>query len=513
MITLLAPFTVFDAHGETDDALAAPSVAAEKSAKQQLETEKFWIRQPRGLQAFAEIDVANPVGPVNKLIFGACSWWPPSETVDGKTLYYEFGPGAYDAVEPFLGPGSMRFWHHGGDGPKEWDDIYITFHGKVKPARVYAFNNKGHRNRGKDGEFELVRYGSETDNNLYPYQQPKAWADAILSYNNKPRREYPNGIQIKHWELWNEPTFPSNGKWDAEEHAQWCLDTARHLKNADPSLRIGPHMYSPAKWNRTLLEYLNKHDKDGLIDFIVTHYYDTKWFQQWETYGSYLGKVAYSTEMRKLIDRDVKMVRDIAGDKWPLVCTEWNNHPARYDWPGEPTRDLGVALFQASSLMAFTKGGFEAAQVFSMRSGQFGLFRDADAKIKWPTLYVFDLYGRYFNGQRLPSETVSPSFAWNWKTKTGSEGQPREVPYVETMASYDKGQVVIMAINKHPKEPVHLNIKLKGYDKPVTTAFLETLTAKHKDDTDAILNKERLEIKQPLVIKLPQHSFSAITLR
>ena len=48
-ITLFSLFTVFygiDAHGETDDALAAPSVAAEKSAKQQLETEKFWIRQP-----------------------------------------------------------------------------------------------------------------------------------------------------------------------------------------------------------------------------------------------------------------------------------------------------------------------------------------------------------------------------------------------------------------------------------------------------------------------------------
>ncbi|MFZ2657977.1 MAG: hypothetical protein WAX69_23805 [Victivallales bacterium] len=490
------------------DSAANPDEAAKTSDAKSLPQDKFWIHSGRGLQAMTNIDLSRSPGPVNRSVFGACIMWPSNSEVaegvpdpkSGRRLKHE----AIEASMSFLKGGSVRLWAR---STPDWDDWWIDFCDKVGPGRRYIFAD------WVTHPDEPIYYRSENDNNLFPHQTPQAFGDFVRRLNRQAHPNHPNGLGIEFWELWNEPVFPRSGAWPAEDHARFCVDAARRMKEADPSIKIGPHILHDPEWNERTLSYMAEHGK-GLIDFIVNHYYDTLWFQQWDKYGSYIGRVAYSTEMELRLRRDMDMVRRLGGGRWEFAVTEWNNHPQRYDWPGESTRDMAVALFQASTLRVFMKEGVAAAQVFALRSNSFGLFKDEAAHEKYPTFHVFDLYGRYFRGEMLVENTFSPSFVWDWETTregvTTRKAPPRQVPYVDILACRDGQTVVLMAINKHPDEAIRLKIGAVGGTFISQKAEITTLSSDDKEGTEAILREATADIGSPSGVELPPHSFSAI---
>ncbi|MBL4702633.1 MAG: hypothetical protein JKX85_15405 [Phycisphaeraceae bacterium] len=509
-----------------------PMQASESSSQKEQTNEKhFWIKPARGLEAFVRIDASKTLGPINRHIFGAGLLRPPMDQTKNKVKARQsarsFGPKAIEASKAILAGSSVRIWLLNNTRTyPDYNKWWIDFVERVKPSRSYIFTPISHADA-------LIRYTSEKDNNLYPQQQPYACAARVRQMNKTAYPGHPNGLGIQYWELWNEPRFRQNGGWDPIEYARYCIDAARRMKQVDPTLKIGSPIHGDVRdqWNQTMLAYLGKHGTQE-IDFIVNHYYDTKWTRQWDIYGSYLGRVGYSSEIRQRVQRDRQAIERVSGGKWKLTSSEWNTHPRRYDWPGETTHDLAVALFQASTLQAFVEEGLDAAQVFMLRNRTMGLFDfangsndddNADLKI-WPTYEVFKLYASYYTGQVLTDKTTSPTFIWNWHTPQstrtdfrsnfrGGDLESRHVPYVDVIASRkDKKNVTLMVVNKHPDQTIYLNVALEGVGEP-TSIEMTTLTGKDKEAAEADLIKTQPAVEDPLVIALPPHSFSAIRIK
>jgi len=418
---------------------------------------------------------------------------PENKNVDG---FGRFGDGFIEAVRPFIQDTSVRIWMR--PTTPNWNYWWCDFIERAGCRNSYVFVNAEKRK-------EKVSYKSEEDNNLYSHQTPKAFAGYVKSVNSKRDKS----SKVLNWELWNEPTFDVNGGWDPVEHAKWCADAARRMKEVDPDISIGPHMYGGGPWNEKMLEALSKEGVD-LFGFIVNHYYDTTWFQQWDVYGSYLGRVAYSEPMRKRARNDLALIDKYGKGKWKLVISEWNSHPQKYDWPGKISHDMATALFQASTIQGFAKEGVDAAQVFLLHGDAFGLIGDNDANVRYPTFHVFELYGQYYKGMCLGDETVSPTFCWRRGVKN-SKTEPIQIPYVDVLASKNEGQIIIMAVNKHPDSPVCLEVEITGLEKKPVKAFISSVMSDDKEsdkafrkDSEVILDGETINIV------LPEHSFSAI---
>ncbi len=498
------PDKVVDKSNNSMDMAADPSQAAKKTEESTVRQNQFWQHPATNLRSYVSIDVGQELGPVNRNVLGACVMWPAKEMIHGKREIVPYSTQAIDAVKPFLTGGSVRLWNRTTPG---WTNWWLDFINHVKPERCYIFFD------GVAHPKEQIYYKSIDDHNLFGHQTPDAFAQRVKQINRSSYKNHPDGIGIQYWELWNEPRFSQNGGWPAIDHARFCLDAARKMKEVDPTIKVGPHIYGDVndQWNQDFLRYLSENGRD-LIDFVVNHYYDTKWFQQWDIYGSYLGRVAYATEVRKMVKNDRAAVDHYGQGKWELVCTEWNTHPQRYDWPGEPTRDLAVALFQASTLQAFIEEGMDAAQVFALNSGSFGLFQGREAEEKWPTYYVFKMFGDHMRGNRIRSNVISPGFVWNWEIKD-KQGQPRVVPYVTVTACVNGDQINLMVVNKHPDNKIDLIPQFHNLSKTVMGINVSVLSG---DNSEAIVPKIHAQQLQPdtdLIITLPAHSLSAIQIK
>lgn len=483
------------------DLAADPAAAAIKSVATSDREDAFWIKPGSGMLAFAKIDAAKPLGPVNRRLLGACLMHPPeSKKPENQQLDYgTFGDGFIEAVRPFLVEGGVRVWMHPPNThwTAWWQDTLERLGTKTK----YAFVNVGARENKK------VFYFNEEDNNLQPYQKPEAWASYVERVNSG-RDGTP---RFTHWELWNEPSFDLNGGWDPVEHARWCVDTARRMKAVDPGILIGPHIYGGGPWNETMLAELSRAEPD-LFGFIVNHYYDVTWFQQWDTFGSYLGRVAYPELIRQHVRRDLALLEKYGKGRWPLVITEWNSHPQRYDWPGKISRDMATALFQASTVQVFAEEGVDAAQVFLLHGDSFALIGDKDAKVKYPPFHVFDLYGRHYKGERLATQTVGPSFAWR-QDSSASRSEPLDIPYVDLLAAKHEGRIVLMAVNKHPESEITLDVEIVGLDSQPAKALLSSVVSDDKESDVARIEDSEVRLQGGKIrIPLPKHSFSAIRL-
>lgn len=484
-----------------DEMAADPETAAIKSVSEKNREDNFWIKPATRMMAFTKIDAGKPIAPVNRKVLGACLMYPPVIKPENKNVDYgRFSDAFIEAVRPFLQDAGVRIWMHPPNS--SWNSWWQDFAGKLGTRNAYAFVNMGWRK-------EKVSYKSEEDNNLYSTQTPKAFADYVKITNSGKN----NSPKILNWELWNEPTFDVNGGWDPVEHAKWCADAARRMKEVDPDISIGPHIYGGGPWNEKMLEALSKEGPD-LFGFIVNHYYDTAWFQQWDTYGSYLGRVAYPELIRKQARRDLALIDKYGKGKWKLVISEWNSHPQRYDWPGKISHDMATALFQASTVQVFAKEGVDAAQVFLLHggAGAFGLIGDKDANVRHPPFHMFELYGQYYKGMRLSDETASPTFCWRHDLKK-VKSDPIQIPYVDILASKNEGQIIIMAVNKHPDSPVCLEIEITGLEKKPARALISSVMSDDKESDKAFRKDSEVILKgEKISITLPEHSFSAIRL-
>ncbi len=428
------------------------------------------------LVAKVEVDATRELGPVNRQLFGVC--------------VYETGltDRAAQACRSFLGGGATRVWVRLNPA---WHATYVPFLRAVKPKLVIGFTDKSWHP-------EKARYVSAKDNNLFGYQLPSHVVKTV-------RCGLESGVPLTHYALWNEPWHAVNGGWDADDYARYIRDCSRALRAAFPQLKIGAFVHAgrPA-WNERFLSRLAPGDVDVLIDHF---YFGLR--RPDPALGPY-GKVGLAARLAGQV-REIRQLVDRFGKgRWQFMCTEWNVHPPSYDPPYEPSRDLGAALFQASMLQAFEREGLDAATLFLLNSKRhFSLIGDADAKTRWPTFYVFDMYGRRYRGGRLATRTESPMFA-HWLTNEPESR--RETPLVEATACRNpEGEIVVMAVNKRAEGPAEITFSFKGFQPRRATS--EVLTGESPTTVQARVSTQPVlppPEGEPWRVTLPAFSFAAL---
>ena len=468
-----------------------------------------FLTGPKPLRAIVRCDVRQAAEAVNRRLLGMCAMYPP------------FDEAYAGLMRPSLRGASVRLWANSFE-ESYWQQ-FMPFVKGVAPAEIYGCRLLVRHD-------EQVRYGGPRDHNLEDYQTPEHLAMLVGFLNKQAHPGFPDGYRIRYWEIWNEPEFSVNGAWPAEDYARYVLDCSRAVRAIDPSVRIGACLTSSREWNEKVLGAIAREDV-AAIDFVIEHHYDTAWFFALDTMGSYYGRLGFAEVMRPHVRRTQELLRRFSGGRWYLAVTEWNTHPQTYGPPTQVSRDLTVALHAAAMLQMYWEEGVRAAQYFLLRTdptdrgdgaaenAHFSLTaQHADGSIvRRPTFYVFDWYGRYFRGRRVPVTTLGPTYlytnpAWpGWKIH-------ENVPMLAAAAAYDEksGALCLMLVNRHADEPLAVRLEIAGMT-PAAQALRSTLTGEAPEAETPIVTEDVPESLSfdsgATVIEVPPHSFVALRVR
>lgn len=212
-----------------------------------------------------------------------------------------------------------------------------------------------------------------------------AWESLVyetVNYYNIER-----GLNIRYWEVWNEPNLAHFWDGTIPDYLELYSATAQGLKRADPSALIGGpatlsnpsrlpgyYRFSEQNWFTALINHANKNDLP--IDFVSWHLYST-------SPDSYLEN----------IELHQSWLRDL--DPQPLMLmTEWN-----YSGGKSSTMDNRRSVaYLAHTLSVLSQSDLQQAFYFEPIDGgddwinSWGLIR-ADSTPK-PSFYAYKLFDR-----------------------------------------------------------------------------------------------------------------------
>ena len=169
-----------------------------------------------------------------------------------------------------------------------------------------------------------------SDNSIFYWKgntshpQLPGWTKLIDAFARHIEQRY-GATEIRRWyfEVWNEPNL--DGFWEKADQAAYFQlydATARALKAADPSLRVGGPSTAGAAWVPAFLDHVAK--SGAPVDFVTTHTYGVE--------GGFLDEQGKSdTKLSSSPDAiigDVRKVRaEIERTRYaglPLYFTEWS---------------------------------------------------------------------------------------------------------------------------------------------------------------------------------------------
>lgn len=487
--------------------------------------------------AFVKVNVQGKLGPVNRLLYGVTL---PSVLN---------APNAAALFKPFLEGASVRLWPYPAK-EESWQPV-MKFLEETKPAWIFAWVPHSSVPKG-------TYYRSETDNNLPNGKSPKDVANYVRWVNKTPHPGYPEGYNILHWEIWNEPEHnPPVTGFEPEHYAQYVLDCAKRVKEVDPRVTIGAFLptrrsrmkdgtslrgaeineYSdqsevPKNWADIFMETVIEKGA-AEIDFIDNHQYNGLWWNVVDEYGSYLPRVAVS-ELIVSMFRESTVNRIARYGKYKVINSEWNIHPPiPKNWKEMPleaketTYDLGAALYAATSLLGYMKDGSYFATQFHRADrqkdlGMCGLVEvsnDGSPAKTSATYNTFYLFGTYFKGERIETQVLSDSFRMfiekpvrvDWKTT---------FDYVVAGAAIEGKQLCLMVVNRDPERPLRLAVEIDAWPEWKSANALSARRASLIGNQAESLETE-IEIKDftfeksldresTRYVDLPAHSVNAI---
>lgn len=433
-----------------------------------------------------EVDVANPLGPVNRRAFGVCAHAPP------------WGAREIQRSRAFLADSSIRVWVR---PDSKWNATWADLVRGTQPDWVLGYTDKSWHP-------EKVVYRSAADNNLFGYQLPNAVAKLVRD------AESATGLRLDAYELWNEPEFAVNGSWPPEDMARYVADCSVELRKHRPELQVGAFL-TKSDWNRTFLARLEQ----GQIDFVDHHYYNTRWFGLGaDGELAYAGKVGYTPVLRKRVRADLADIAASASEPLPLITSEWGIHPKTYKAPYDVCHDIGAVVFHASALLAFMEEGVFAAQYFKLTDAakdplaHFRLINQKHPEAGIGNLALFSCFGTLFNGRLLRVRTTCPNLVLP-TFYDGGDPSVTAAPIIHAGAALaDDGRTLcLVVINKHVSETATIRTNLGGQWR---VHEITRIASPELDSTDVAAETSRaLQGERARILNIEPRSISLVTLR
>lgn len=400
------------------------------------------------------VDARQVIEPVNRKVMGVCLMNPnPSFAT---TDFINAFTNVFDGI-------SGRAW--ATQLTQSYWDGFWPFVTGVNFGQVNAINTNGVLGMP-------AYYSSSTDNNLNSAQQPESYAQlAHILINNW-------GLNISGWEVWNEPQVPNNGAWPSMDFSRYIADCAEALRTYVPGLRVGAPLYeTDQQWNHAFLTAMANESANRRIDFAVTHPYDFAWQKSQENMGSYYARVSGSEYIRHyLIEPKIDLINQIQPGLG-LVASEWNTHPSDYGPPYNVSSDMATAINAAATFGVFWDEGVESAQFFQFSTAEdahFGMVHQSPNALA-PAGMVFKLYGQYFRGDRLVTQSNTSTYSYLHPYKE----ENLDVPLIITHAAYDEQneRICIMLANRHIDSNADVQINLQHFMPESGTATLISITS------------------------------------
>ena len=301
---------------------------------------------------------------------------------------------------------------------------------------------------------------------------------------------------VKFWCLGNE----MDGPWQmetktAEEYGRIAVEAAKMMKWIDPRIELaacgssGRNMPTFGAWEDTVLQHTFDH-----VEFISLHTY----------INNYAGDTAAMIASPDLMDSFIEEVIAIADSvaarrssskRIMLSFDEWNvwyrtrrDRTARVkpDWPVAP--EILEEIYTMEDALAFGGACISLLNhADRVKSACLAQLVNVIAPIMTETggpawrqtiFHPFAQMSRFGRGRVLKAEVDSPTYATSYFDPRGATDLHfplPEVPYLKLAAVQDpaSGAVTLFALNRHLKQPMSLDVALRGFGTPVLEQALQ----------------------------------------
>ena len=385
------------------------------------------LAQQNAGRAVITVNAANPLGPVNRLVFGDNveagdskhvfgdqTNLPPLHTGTGFWDDQALRPDPY-VVERMKEIGLSVLRYPGGSLANTYD-----WHKAVGPLA-----SRGEWHFGIDEYIATCRaIGAEPQFIVSDYTGTPKDAAGLVEYLNaravpghswamlRAKGGHVQPYHVRWFELGNETDngggYPRR-TFSAEQYAAYALATIRAMRSVDPKVKIGiitatgKPVADP--WNAAVFRRVGPS-----ADFVVVHLYavgqDTTSPEDLVMRGCMASADQYEASFQAYH----ALIRKAVGHDLPLALTEYNGG---FDLPTPPYRfSLGAALFSADLIRVLLKpsSGILLANYWQAVNGYWGMLRgEGSSWMTMPAYPLRKLWGRHFGRTLLESHVQSPA--------------------------------------------------------------------------------------------------------
>ncbi len=327
------------------------------------------------------------------------------------------------------------------------------------------------------------------------WQQAQQWVEYCNSKEDTAmtRLRKQNGRaepwKVTYWGLGNEMDGPwQMGHRSAEDYGKFALEAAKLMKWTDPSVKLiaaGSSNFGPnadwTGWNRTVLEHLKHH-----ADYLSLHTYVGNRENNFGEFMASSVELGLRTKTAEGII-DAALSGEPANRRIYIAWDEWNVwYRAR---GGEKERgrrileehyNLEDALVVATFLNTFLNHAHivKIANMAQLVNVIAPIFTNERGMFLQTIYYPLSMFAKNCRGKSLELFQDGPAYA----TKRFGD-----VPYLDSSASYDNGELVLNVVNRHPEQAVEADVEVqdKQFSGPVEAWEVNGPDIKAQNDFDS----------------------------
>jgi len=323
--------------------------------------------------------------------------------------------------------------------------------------------------------------------------------------------------KVKYWGLGNEMDGPwQMGHRSAEDYGKFALEAAKLMKWTDPSIQLiaagSSHFASGIDWigwNRTVLDHLKRH-----ADYLALHIYVGNRENDYYEFVSSAIDISERTRTAEGVI-NAALSSEPRNRRIYIAWDEWN---VWYRARGPQQRgrrileeryNLEDALVVATMLNAFVNNAHivKIANMAQLVNVIAPMFTDGKQLFLQTIYYPLQLFSTHSRGQALSLLVDSPKYE---SKRFGP------VPYIDTSAAYQNGQLVVNAVNRHRERPiqVHFDAQDKEFAGEVEISEVNGPDIKSENDFGKTLVQTKRRTAgakgRRLSVSLPPHSYTML---
>src|SRR5579875_2774853 len=335
---------------------------------------------------------------------------------------------------------------------------------------------------------------------------------ATSKLRQKNGREQP--WKVKYWGLGNEMDGPwQMGHRTAEDYGKFALEGAKLMRWTDPTIKLvaaGSSNYAAdwIGWNRTVLEYLKHH-----AGYLSLHMYVGNPQNNFEEFLASSLELDQRTKIAEGIIRGA--MSDVSNRQMYIAWDEWN---VWYRARGSNERgrrileehyNLEDALVVATFLNTFVNNAniVKIANMAQLVNVIAPIFTSENGLYLQTIYYPLQLFATNSFGNALELFVDAPTYSTKHSPKT---------PYLDVSAAYDRGTLVLNAVNRSRTDnlPVTFELEDKQFSGEFEVAEVNGPDVKSENNFNSSLVKTTRKTVQAsgsrLRYQLPPHSYTML---